>query len=97
MHQFFYEQSIVKFGASENNMQLDIKINKKELLKKNHLENTFDKDIQLSIKKFRLFENLIQNKLKFNKTKKRIYSLSIFVCVLILGFILFLNSQSKEN
>ena len=33
MHEFFYEQSNYKVGASENILQLDIKVNKKELLK----------------------------------------------------------------
>ena len=28
IHEFFYKQSNYKVGASENNMQLDIKINK---------------------------------------------------------------------
>ena len=35
MHEFFYEQSSFKVGASEKNMQLNIKVNKKELLNKN--------------------------------------------------------------
>ena len=38
MHDFFYEQSNYKVGASENNLQLDIKVNKKELSNKNYLE-----------------------------------------------------------
>ena len=77
-------------------MQLNIKLNK-ELLNKNHLENTFDKDTKLSINKFRLFENLTKNRLKFNITKKKIYSLSIFGFLIILGFFLFFYSQSQEN
>ena len=97
MHEFFYEQSFFKFRASENNFQLNIKLNKKELLKKNYLENNFDKDTRLSIKKFRLFEKLSKNKLKFNINKKRIYYLSIFGQLFILGFLLFFNSQSQEN
>ena len=94
---FFYEQSNYKVGASENNLQLDIKVNKKEQVKKIHLENTSDKDVQLSIKKFWLFEKLITRKLKFNLTKKIIYSLSIFGFVFILGFLLFFILQSKKN
>ena len=69
MHDFYYKQSNYKVGASENNLQLDIKVNKKELFNKNHLENTLDKETQLSIKKFRLFEKLTKSKLKFNLTK----------------------------
>ena len=97
MHDFFYEQSSFKVGASENNLQLDITLNKKELLNKNHLEDNLEKDTQLSIKKFRLFEKLSKNKLKFNITKKRIYSLSILSFLFILGFLLFFNSQSQEK
>ena len=96
LHEFFYAQSSFKVGASENNLQLNIKLNK-ELLNKNHLENTFDKDTKLSINKFRLFENLTKNRLKFNITKKKIYSLSIFGFLIILGFFLFFYSQSQEN
>ena len=32
LHDFFYDQSIYKIGASEKHMQLDIKVNKKNLL-----------------------------------------------------------------
>ena len=97
LHEFFYEQSNYKIGASENNMQLEFKLNEKELFIKNYLENTSDKNTQLSIRKFRLFERLTKSKLKFNLTKKIIYSLSIFGLSLILGFTLFFISQSKED
>ena len=97
MHEFFYEQSNYKVGASENNMQLDIKVNKKTLLNKDHLEKNLDQDAQLSIKIFRLIEKLIKSKLQFNLTKKIIYSLSIFGFVFILGFLLFFIQQSKKN
>ena len=97
MHEFFYEQSNYKVGASENILKLDINLNKKEFFKINNLENNLDKDNQLSIKKFRLFEKLTKRKLKFNLTKKIIYSLSIFGFISILGFLLFFISQSKTN
>ena len=97
MHEFFYEQSNYKIGASENNLQLDIKVNKKELINKNYLENTSDKNTQLSIKQFRLFEKPTKKKFKFNLTKKIVYSLSIFGFVFILGFLLFFISQAKKN
>ena len=96
MHDFFYEQSNYKVGASENNLQLDIKVNKKKLSNKNYLENTSEKYTQLSIKKFSLFEKLTRSKLKFNPKNKIIY-LSLFGLVLILGFLLFFISQSKKN
>ena len=92
MHDFFYEQSNYKVGASENNLQLDINVKKKELSNKNHLKNT-----QLSIKKFSLFEKLTKRKLKFNLKNKIIYSFSLFGLVLILGVILFFISHSKKN
>ena len=31
-NEFFYQQSNYKVGASENNLQLDIKVNEKELI-----------------------------------------------------------------
>ena len=97
MHDFFYEQSNYKVGASENNLQLDIKVNKKESSKKIYLENTSDKHAQLSIKKFRFFEKLSKRKLKLNITNKIIYSLSLFGLVFILGFLLFFISKSNKN
>ena len=97
MHEFFYEKSNYKVGASENKLQLDIKVNKKELFNKNYLENTSDKNNQLSIKKFLLFKKQTKSKLELNLTKKIIYSLSIFSFVFILGFLLFFISQSKTN
>ena len=97
MHEFFYQQSNYKVGASENNLQLDIKVNKKELSKKIYLENTSEKHDPLSIKNFRFFEKLIKSKLKSNITNKIIYSLSLFGLVLILGSLLFFISQSNKN
>ena len=94
-HEFFYEQSNYKVGASENNLQIDIQVNKKEQLSKNYLENTSDKKGQLSIKQFRLFDKLTKTKL--NPTKKIFYSLSIFGFVLIFGFLFFFIAQSKKN
>jgi hypothetical protein len=95
MHDFFYEQSNYKVGASENNLQIEIKVNKKELSYKNYLKNTSDKNIRLSIKKFRLFEKLTNSKL--NLTKKLVYSLSIFSFIFIFGFLFFFISQSKNE
>jgi len=97
MHEFFYEQSNYKVGASENNLQLDIKVNKKGISNKNYLENSSDKHARLSIKKFSFFEKLMKSKLNFNLTKKIIYSLSLFGLIFILGFLLFFISQSKKN
>ena len=97
IHDFFYEQSNYKIGGSENNFQLKIKVNEKELISNNYFENTSTKNNSVSNKKFRLFKKLTKNKLKFNITKKLIYSLSIFGLVFIFGFILFFISQSKKN
>ena len=97
IHEFFYQQSNYKVGASENNLQLDIKVNEKNLSYKNYLENTAGKHAQLSIKKFRLFEKLTKSKLKSNLTNKIIYSLSLFGLVFILGSLLFFISQSNKN
>jgi hypothetical protein len=97
MHEFFYEQSNYKVGASENNLQLDIKVNKKELSNKNYLENTSNKQAQLSIRKFRLFKKLTRSKLNLNLTNKIIYSLSLFGLIFILGILFIFISQSNKN
>ena len=97
MHEFFYEQSNYKVGASENNLQIDIDKNREEVFKNYYFENNSEKYDLLSNKKFLFFEKIAQNKLKFNLKKKFIYSLSIFGFVFFLGFLLFFISQSKTN
>ena len=97
IHDFFYEQSNYKVGASENNLQLDIKVNKEELSNKNYFKNNSEENAQLSFKKFRLFEKPTKGKLKFNLTNRIIYSLSLFGLVFILGSLLFFISMSKKN
>ena len=97
VHNFFYEQSNYKVGASENNLRIDIADNREELFNNYYFENNSEKYDSLSNKKFLLFERRAKNKLKFNIKKKIIYSLSIFGFVIILGLILFFISQSKKN
>ena len=96
LHEFFYELSNHKIGASENNMQLDKKANKKELITNNYLPNNYnylDKISEsyspLSNNKFKLFKKFTESKLKFNITKKLVYSLSIVSFLLIFGFLIF--------
>jgi len=59
IHEFFYEKSNYKVGASENKLKLDTKLNKKELFDKNYLINTSGKDIEVSIKNFFYLKNFI--------------------------------------
>ena len=94
LHEFFYELSNHKIGASENNMQLDIKSNKKELITNNYLANNYLDNISesyspLPTNKFKLFKKFTKSKLKFNITKKLLYSLSILSVLLIFGFLIF--------
>ena len=97
MHEFFYQQSNYKVGASENNLQIDIDKNREGLFNNYYFENNSEKYDSLSNKKFLFFEKIAQNKLKFNLKKKFIYSLSIFGFVFFLGFLLFFFSLSKTN
>ena len=97
IHEFFYEKSHYKVGASENNLQIDIDGNKEELFNNYYFENISEKYVDLSNKKFLFFERIAKNKLKFKIKKKIIYYLSIFGFVIILGLILFFISQSKKN
>ena len=94
LHEFFYELSNHKIGASENNMQLDTKANKKVLITNNYLANNYLDNISesyspLSNKKFKLLKKFTKSKLKFNLTKKLVYSLSIVSCLIIFGFLIF--------
>ena len=98
IHEFFYHQSNYKVGASENNSKLDfdIKVNDK-IITNNYFEKTTKKLNSISNRKLLLFKNLIKSKLKFNISKKLIYSLSVFSFVLIFGFLIFFISRSKKN
>ena len=97
IHEFFYEQSNYKVGASENNLQIDIDENREELFNNYYFENNSETYDSLSNKKFLFFEKITKNKFKFSIKKKIIYSLSIFGIVIILGLLLFFISQSKKN
>ena len=97
IHEFFYEQSNYKVGASENNFQIDIFENREEIFNSYYFENNSEKYDSLSDKKFLLFGKITKNKLHFNIKNKIIYSLSIFGFVIILGLLLFFISQSKKN
>ena len=96
IHEFFYEQSNYKVGASENNLQIDIDENREELFNNYYFENNSETYESLSNKKFLFFEKITKNKFKFYIKKKIIYSLSIFGIVIILGLLFFI-SQSKKN
>ena len=96
LHEFFYVLSNHKIGASENNMQLNKKANKKELITNNYLanninylENISESYYPLFNKKFKLFKKFTQSRLKFIITKKLVYSFSIVSFLLIFGFLIF--------
>ena len=97
IHEFFYEQSNYKVGASENNFQIDINKYSKELFNNYYLENNSEKYDSFSYKKFLFFRKITKNKLNFNIKNKLIYTLSIFGFVISLGLLLFFISQSKKN
>ena len=56
IHEFFYEQSNYKVGASENNLQIVIDKNRDELFNNYYFENNSEKYDSLSNKKFLFFE-----------------------------------------
>ncbi len=97
IHQFFYEKSNYKVGASENNLQIEINENREELFNNYYFEDNSEKYDSLSNKNFIFFEKIIKNIFKFSIKKKIIYSLSIFGFVIILGLLIFFISQSKKN
>ena len=67
------------------------------MITNNYLEPTSVMRFSKSNKKFRFLKKFPQRELKFNFTKKLIYSLSIFGFVFIFGFLLFFISQSNKN
>ncbi|MBO8205105.1 hypothetical protein [Prochlorococcus marinus] len=97
IHEFFYEQSNYKIGASENNMQSDVKVHEKELITNNYINNNLEQFTSLSYKKFSFFEKLTNSQHQFSISKKLIYSLSILGFVFIFGFIIFFISSSRKS
>ena len=68
MHYFFYEQSNYKVGASENYLQQDIKVKKKELSKKTILKLLQTKILNYQLKNFFCLKSLQKESL--NLTSK---------------------------
>ena len=96
MHEFFYEQSNYKVGASENNLQIDIDKNREELFNNYYFENNSEKYDSLSNKKFLFFEKIAQNKLKFN-LKKNLFILYLFLALYSFqDFCCFLSHNLKQ-
>jgi len=60
IHEFFYEQSNYKVGASENNLQIDINEYREELFNNYYFGNKSEKYDTLSNKKFLLFKKNYQ-------------------------------------
>ena len=58
IHEFFYEQSNYKVGASENNLQIDINENREKLFNNYYFKNNSKKYDSLSNKKFLFFEKI---------------------------------------
>ena len=95
IHEYFYEQSNYKVGASEKILQIDIDENREKLFNNYYFEKNSEKYDSLLNKKFLFFRKI--NKKKFNIKNKIIYSLSIFGFAIILGLLLFFILQSKKN
>ena len=97
IHEFFYEKSNYKVGASENNLRIETYENREELFNNFYFEINSEKYDSLSNKNFSSLKKITKNKFNFYIKKKIIYSLSIFGFVIILGLLIFFISQSKKN
>ena len=89
IHEFFYEQSNYKVGASENNLTQGITVNQKELITNNYLEKSSVNFTSASNKKLSFFKRITKSKLKFAIKKRIIYFLSIFTFLIIFVFVIF--------
>ena len=76
IHQFFYEQSNYKVGASENNLQIDVDKNRDELFNNYYFENNSEKYDSLSKKNFCTLKKYPKTNL--NLMSKKIYLLFIY-------------------
>ena len=74
IHEFFYEQSNYKIGASENNFQIEIDENREELFNDYYFENNSEKYDSLANKKFLFFGKITKNTLNFDNKNKIIYT-----------------------
>ena len=97
LHEFFYEKSNYKIGASENYLKSELKVNEKELITKNYFGNYLEKHFFISSKKYRFIKKFTNSKLKFKNTKKLILTLSILGSAFIVGFLFFYISESTDN
>ena len=88
IHEFFYQQSNYKVGASENNLQIGINENREELINNYYFEKNAEKYDSLTEKKFLFFGKITKNTLNFDIKNKIIYTLSIFGFVIILGLLI---------
>ena len=90
MHYFFYEQSNYKVGASENYLQQDIKVKKKELSKKTILKLLQTKILNYQLKNFFCLKSLQKESLNLTSKIKLFilfhflaqYSFQDFYCFL---------------
>ena len=96
-HEYFYEQSNYKIGASENNLKIDLKINKKEIISSNFSENISEEYTLGTRQKISFFETLPKGKINFRFTKNLIYFFSIFAVIFIVGFIMFSKNKVSKN
>ena len=78
-------------------MQLNIKLNEKEIITNNYFDINSEKYNSVTNKKIKLFEKLTKSKLKFYLSRKVIYYLSILSFIFIFGFFMFFISQSKNS
>ena len=97
IHEFFYEQSNHKIGASENNLQLDSKVNEKEQINNNYFDNNSKIYNSISYKKFKFFKEYPKSKIKFYPPKILIYYLSTITFFFIFGFFIFYIFSSKKS
>ena len=80
IHEFFYEQSNYKVGASENNLQIDINENREKLFNNFYFKNNSKKYDSLSNNKFLFFGKITKNTLNFDIKKNNLYFINFWIC-----------------
>ena len=97
IHEYFYIQSNNQIGASENNMELNIKKIKKELTINNSTDNISVNYSPLLDRKSRFFDKFKKSKFRLGPIQKLICSLSLFFSIMIFGYIKYSISHSPKN
>ena len=96
IHDFFYDLSKPKIGASENQMELNIGHQQKKIYKNMSFKNNSENYLPYK-EKYSFTKDLSKSKFIFKISKRLFYFLSLITSLIVIGCFLFLTSLQKEK